>query len=403
MTVSLLNFGCRLNIAEGAAIRDAARASGANQPMTIINSCAVTAEATRQARQAARRARRERPGDRVIVTGCAAQIDSAGFAAMPEVDAVLGNRDKRMAHAYRGGSMVSDVMATAPAFAPVVSGADHARAFVEVQTGCDHRCTFCVIPLARGPSVSARPDAVIAAVQTAVERNHQEVVLTGVDATSYAGGLGPLVAQILRAVPELPRLRLSSLDPVEIDPLLFELIASEPRVMPHVHLSLQHGHDLILKRMKRRHSAIQAMTLVNRLKAARPDIAVGADLIAGFPTETDEHFAASMAILDNCDVVFAHIFPYSPRAGTPAARMPQLPAGLARERSAALRARAMARQQAWLDRLIGTRQRVLVELAGTNGHGENFARVTLPPSMPGTIVDVEVTARDGDRVTGVMA
>ncbi len=297
-----------------------------------------------------------------------------------------------------GPGVVGDIFAPAPLLAPVVSGRDHARAFVEVQTGCDHRCTFCIIPFGRGNSASAPAAAVVAAVRAAVDRGQREAVLTGVDLTSYQGGLGSLVRHILDEVPKLARLRLSSLDPVEIDPLLFELLTTEPRMMPHVHLSLQAGDDMILKRMKRRHSHGQAIELVQRLKAARPAIAIGADIIAGFPTEDDAMFANSLAMVEECDIVFGHIFPFSPRQETPAARMPQILPGVARGRSAALRGAVGVRRAAWLAGLVGTEQHVLVERDGISGHAENFAPVVLSPAAPGSIVTVRIAASDGERL-----
>ncbi len=398
MGVEVLNFGCRLNIAEGEAIRVAAAGAG---DLVVVNSCAVTKEAARQARQAVRRAARS--GRRVLVTGCAAQLDPAGFAAMHEVAGVIGNREKRLARSYRGDARVSDIFAPSPLSRPVVSGRDHARAFVEVQTGCDHRCTFCIIPFARGNSASAPPEAVVEAISIAVAGGQREAVLTGVDLTSYGGGLGALVERILRDVPKLARLRLSSLDPVEVEPLLFELLTSEPRMMPHVHLSLQAGDDLILKRMKRRHCRAQAVTLVERLKAARPEIAIGADLIAGFPTEDEAMAANSLALIDDCDVVFGHIFPFSPRAGTPAARMPQVPSAVARERAARLRERSAQRKAAWLANLVGSEQSVLVERDGVSGHAENFARVRFAPATPGGIARLGIERSDGDRLHGTAA
>jgi threonylcarbamoyladenosine tRNA methylthiotransferase MtaB len=395
MGVEVHNFGCRLNIAEGEAIRLAAADNGA---ITVINSCAVTNEAVQKARQAVRRAARARPDARIVVTGCAAQIDPARFAAMPEVTAVIGNREKRFASAYSGAGEVGDIFTPAPLLAPVVSGRDRARAFVEVQTGCDHRCTFCIIPFGRGNSASAPASAVIEAISAAVARGQQEVILTGVDLTSYEAGLGLLVDRILKHVPQLPRLRLSSLDPMEVDPLLFELLTTEPRMMPHVHLSLQAGDDMILKRMKRRHSRAQAVDLVQSLKTARPEITIGADIIAGFPTEDEAMFANSVAMLDSCDIVFGHIFPFSPRVGTPAARMPQVSPALARSRAATLRLAVSARKSAWLASLIGSSQAVLVERDGVSGHAENFANVALKPATPGSIITLRIAASDGERL-----
>ncbi len=391
MSVEVINFGCRLNLAEGEAIRLAA---ADQDDLIIINSCAVTAEAERQARQAIRRAAKRRPGARIVVTGCAAETNAAAFLAMPEVSALLPNRDKK------GGNS-----------APAVSGVDHARAFVEVQNGCDHRCTFCIIPFGRGESRSIPAGAVIDGVQAAVDRGQQEIVLTGVDLASYgpdlpgSPSLGLLVERILTHVPALKRLRLSSLDCIEIDDRLLEIVTGEPRVMPHLHLSLQSGDDMILKRMKRRHSRAEAVYLVSRIKAQRPEMAIGADIIAGFPTETEAMFAGSLAMLDDCDVVMGHIFPYSPRPGTPAARMPQVERGLIKARAERLRAAAAARKADWLAAMVGSTQRVLVELDGLTGHAENFASVRLDTpvangNMRGTMTDVRITASDGQTLTG---
>jgi threonylcarbamoyladenosine tRNA methylthiotransferase MtaB len=398
--VIVQNFGCRLNIAEGEAIRAATVGAGA---MTVINSCAVTGEAVTKARAAVRRAARARPDARIVVTGCAAQISPQLFAAMPEVSAVVGNREKRTASAYRGTGSVGDIFAPAPLDAPVVSGRDHARAFVEVQTGCNHRCTFCIIPYGRGNSASAPADAVIAAIRAAVARGQREAILTGVDLTSYDGGIAPLVAQILRDVPDLPRLRLSSLDPAEIDDPLFALLVEQPRIMPHIHLSLQAGDPMILKRMKRRHTRADAVDLVARLKAARPEIAIGADIIAGFPTEDDAMFAGSLALADDCDIVFGHIFPYSPRAGTPAARMPQVNNAVARDRAAQLRVAIATRKARWLQTMVGSMQTVLIERSGDTGHAENFASVRVANALPGTIMTIRIMSTDGDTLMGQRA
>ncbi|MES2291256.1 MAG: radical SAM protein [Pseudomonadota bacterium] len=382
MSVEVLDFGCRLNIAEGAAIK----MHLANEaPQIVINSCAVTGEAVRQARQAVRRIARERPGLPIIVTGCAAETDGPMFAAMPEVSRVVPKHDLRDAR-------------------PAVSGTGHARAFIEVQNGCDHDCTFCVTTLARGESRSLAIADIVDAVAAAVERGQQEVVLTGVDLTSYRPSLAGLVAEILRQVPALPRLRLSSLDPAEVDAPLFALLADEPRVMPHVHLSLQSGDALILKRMKRRHTPQQAVDLVRRLKAARSEIAITADLIAGFPTETEEMHQNSLDILDACDIVHAHVFPYSPRPGTAAARMPQVPPPLARDRAAALRTLSTSRQATWLASLVGTKQDVLVERNGISGHAPNFASARFAERQtPGSIVTSRVTGAESGHLVVVPA
>lgn len=417
MSIEVINFGCRLNIAEGEAIRAAASGAG---DLIVVNSCAVTAEATRQARQAIRRAAKRRPDARIIVTGCAAEVDPAMFAGMADV---VGNRVKGLATSY--APFVSSEVETHARVAhpstslgtngiskPAVSGADHARAFIEVQNGCDHRCTFCIIPYGRGESRSIPAGLVIDAVRQAVDRGQQEVILTGVDLTSYGPDLpgsptlGMLVERILKHVPDLKRLRLSSMDSVEIDDRLFDHITGEPRVMPHVHLSLQSGDDLILKRMKRRHSRAQAVQLVERLKAKRPALAIGADIIAGFPTETEAMFANSLALFDDCDIVMGHIFPYSPRAETPAARMPQLERATIKARAETLRRHADERKAAWLQSMIGTTQQTLIELDHQNGHTENFASVRLETplhasNMRGSMIDVQITASDGNTLTGI--
>ncbi|WAC23692.1 tRNA (N(6)-L-threonylcarbamoyladenosine(37)-C(2))-methylthiotransferase MtaB [Blastomonas sp. SL216] len=413
----IISMGCRLNIAEGEAMRGLL---AGRDDVIVINSCAVTNEAVRQTRQAIRKARKARPGAQVVVTGCAAQTDPAMFAAMPEVDRVLGNIDKLDATSFdpraNAKARVSDIMAvreTAPHM--VTSFAEHARAFVEVQNGCDHRCTFCIIPYGRGNSRSVPAGAVVDAVRALVERGYAEVVLTGVDVTSYGPDLpgsptlGMLIERILKLVPDLPRLRLSSLDGVEVDDRLFDLITGEQRIMPHVHLSLQSGDDMILKRMKRRHSRAQAIALVERMKARRPEIAIGADLIAGFPTEDEAMHAQNLSILDACDVVHGHIFPFSPRSGTPAARMPQLDRALVKARAAEMRSAAQARAARWRQSLVGTHQNLLVERDGRTGHGENFVRIALErdsdrpdPSHIGRIVPVTITGQNGDMLTAEM-
>jgi threonylcarbamoyladenosine tRNA methylthiotransferase MtaB len=395
----LITFGCRLNIAESEAMRKLAEDHG---DLVIINSCAVTSEAVRQARQAIRRARRRRPDARSIVTGCAAQTDPSMFAKMPEVDQVIGNSEKMEASSFAPSEAkvrVSDIMAVKD-IAPhlVTAFAEHARAFVEVQNGCDHRCTFCVIPYGRGNSRSVPAGAVIDRIKALVDEGYREVVLTGVDVTSYgadlpgAPTLGTLVERIVTHIPDLPRLRLSSIDSVEIDHRLFALITQEERVMPHLHLSLQAGDDMILKRMKRRHNRAQAIAIVERLLAERPEISIGADIIAGFPTETDEMFANSLALIRDCHIVHGHIFPYSPRKGTPAALMPQVEKEVIKDRARRLREACANNRAAWLRSLTGTAQRVLVERNGTTGHAENFAPVRfLSPRPPGKISPVRIS------------
>jgi threonylcarbamoyladenosine tRNA methylthiotransferase MtaB len=375
----IISLGCRMNIAESERIR--AMLVG-ERDLVVVNSCAVTAEALRQTRQAIRRARRDHPAARLVVTGCAAEIERGSIGAMDEVDALVANAAKLDPRAW-------NVPGEAPPLAPA-----RTRAFVAVQNGCDHACTFCVIPQGRGPSRSLTVPQVLAEIEAHADAGANEVVLTGVDLTSWghdlpgAPRLGALVEAILAAFPGLPRLRLSSVDGVEIDPLLFELLAHEARVMPHLHLSLQHGADLILKRMKRRHLRADAVDLVCRLKALRPDVAIGADLIAGFPTEEEAHHTANLSIIDELDIVHAHVFPYSPRPGTPAARMPQVEREVVKARAADLRARAAQRRAAWLAGLVGETLPVLAERGGT-GYAPNYAPVALPPgTAAGTIVDV---------------
>ncbi|HEV2747568.1 MAG TPA: tRNA (N(6)-L-threonylcarbamoyladenosine(37)-C(2))-methylthiotransferase MtaB [Allosphingosinicella sp.] len=454
MSVEVITLGCRLNAAESEAMRLLARDE---DDLIIVNSCAVTNEAVRQTRQAIRKAKRARPDARVIVTGCGAQIEPATFAAMPEVSRVVGNKEKfapasfqrRLepprdssssanpagAPAFAGATVsVSDIMAVRETAPHLATGfAERARAFVEVQNGCDHRCTFCIIPYGRGNSRSVPAGLVIDRINALVDEGFQEVVLTGVDVTSYgpdlpgSPSLGHLVERILRHVPALPRLRLSSLDSVEIDGRLEEIITGEPRFMPHLHMSFQAGDDMILKRMKRRHSRNQAVEIVARLKRKRPDIAIGADLIAGFPTETDAMAENSLKLIEECDIVMGHIFPFSAKLGTPAARMPQLPPLVVKERARRLREATARRNAMWLQRLVGTKQKVLVEREGGFGHAENFAPLQVRHSRGsgnpassrseqqeqwdsrfrgndvGKVVEVHVTAFDGDSLFGEAA
>jgi threonylcarbamoyladenosine tRNA methylthiotransferase MtaB len=409
VSVEVINLGCRLNYAEGEAMR--ALAAGQDD-LVIVNSCAVTGEAVRQTRQAIRRAKRARPGARVMVTGCAAQIEPQTFAAMPEVAAVLGNREKLGVSAflpYEQRVRVSDIMTVRETAPHLASGfSERSRAFVEVQNGCDHRCTFCIIPYGRGNSRSVPAGLVVEKVRALVGEGFQEVVLTGVDVTSYGPDLpgeptlGMLVERLLRHVPDLPRLRLSSLDSVEIDTRLEEIICHESRFMPHLHMSFQAGDDMILKRMKRRHSRAQAVETVARLKAKRPELAIGADLIAGFPTETEEMAASSLALIDECDIVMGHIFPYSPRAGTPAARMPQVPHAAIKERAKRLREASARRKAAWLEGLAGTHQRVLVEREDGGGHAENFAPVRARGPV-GQVVECHIVSNQGGVLVGEAA
>jgi threonylcarbamoyladenosine tRNA methylthiotransferase MtaB len=379
VTVEVISLGCRLNLSESEELR--ALLAGA-EDLVVINSCAVTAEAVRQTRQAIRRARKARPDARLLVTGCAAEIERGALSAMPEVDGLIANASKLDPRAW-------NVTATSPP-----SFSRHTRAFIAVQNGCDHVCTFCVIPQGRGPSRSRSVVEVIRDIQNHLAAGAREVVLTGVDLTSWGHDLpgeprlGALAAAILATCPALDRLRLSSLDGIEIDPELFDLLASESRVMPHLHLSLQSGDDMILKRMKRRHSRADATHLVEALRKARADVSIGADIIAGFPTEDEAMHSRNRSIIAELGIVHGHIFPYSPRPGTPAARMPQLDPRLIRTRAAELRRDAAAQRAGWLATLIGQPQRVLAERDGT-GHAENFARVQLAPGTPpGTIVTV---------------
>ncbi|WP_242417267.1 tRNA (N(6)-L-threonylcarbamoyladenosine(37)-C(2))-methylthiotransferase MtaB [Sphingomonas panni] len=402
---AIITLGCRLNIAES----DAIRGLVASRDVVVVNSCAVTNDAVAATRRAIRKARRERPDSELIVTGCAAQIDPASFAAMPEVTRVIGNSDKLNPVAWGSSEPVivrdiARILDTAPQLAGGFEG--QTRAFVEVQNGCDHACTFCAIPAGRGPSRSAGIAAIVAQVDTLVAAGHAEVVLTGVDLSSYGHDLsetptlGDLVEAIIAATP-LKRLRLSSLDPAAIDAKLFELLTSEPRVMPHAHLSFQAGDDMVLKRMRRRHSRADAVRLVERLKTARPEIAIGADLIAGFPTEDDAMAANTLALIDDCAIVHAHVFPYSPRARTPAARMPQVPPPVAKARAQGLRDAAARRHRAWLAEQIGSVTDILVERPGTRGHSPGFADVRLPPCPPGRIVTARLTHIEGDQLIGM--
>jgi threonylcarbamoyladenosine tRNA methylthiotransferase MtaB len=419
MSLDILTFGCRLNTYESEVMRREAAAAGLTDTV-VINTCAVTGEAVRQARQAIRRARRERPKARIVVTGCAAQTEPATFAAMPEVDRVLGNGEKfspaawRDTRAYLDGAFgldreekirVNDIMAVKETALHLVDGLEgRARAFVQVQNGCDHRCTFCIIPYGRGNSRSVPMGEVVAQVRRLVENGYREVVLTGVDITSYGANLpgapklGALVKQILKHVPELARLRLSSIDSVEADRDLFDALGSEPRLMPHLHLSLQAGDDLILKRMKRRHARADAVAFTEQVRRLRPDVVFGADIIAGFPTETDAMFARSLDLVDDCDLTHLHVFPYSARPGTPAARMPQVPHEVRKERALLLRQKGAAALRRHLERETGSRRRVLAESAAL-GRTEHFTAVKLAaPVAPGAILDLTIAGHDGRQL-----
>jgi threonylcarbamoyladenosine tRNA methylthiotransferase MtaB len=384
VSVETISLGCRLNYAEAETI---ARSAPNAEDWIVVNSCAVTNEAIRQTRQAIRHAHRRRPHARILVTGCAAELDRRSFERMPEVSQVIGNAGKLQAFDAKTSAVAS-------------GSHSHVRSFVAVQNGCDHRCTFCSIWQARGASISLAFDAIRDAVAREIDRGAKEIVLTGVDITDYEGGLGNLCQRLLAAEPRLRRLRLSSLDSIEIDEALFELIEGEEWLLPHFHLSLQAGDDMILKRMKRRHSRGQAVATVERIKAARPDATIGADLIAGFPTESEEMALNSLKLLDDCDIVAAHIFPFSPRPNTPAARMPQLEREIVKARAARLREAAEARRARWLDSLVNTSQRVLVE-SSSKGHSDTFAPVLVPGAARGEVGLVRITGRDGDHLVGV--
>ena len=385
--LDVITLGCRLNAFESEVIRREAAAAGLVDAV-IVNTCAVTAEAERQARQAIRRARRERPHARLIVTGCAAQIAPERYAEMAEVDQVLGNLAKLKAENYRSPSAriaVDDIMSVRETAAHLVEGFEgRARGFVEVQQGCDHRCTFCVIPFGRGNNRSVPAGEVVAQTRTLVERGYHEIVLTGVDIAGYGTdlpgkpSLGQLARRLLKMVPELPRLRLSSLDPAEIDETLWRLLAEEPRLMPHLHLSIQAGDDLVLKRMKRRHSREQALEVARRARALRPEIVLGADLIAGFPTEDEAMFERSLGFVEEAGLDLLHVFPFSPREDTPAARMPQVPKPLIRERAKRLRDAGKARLAGALERFVGATVAALVEKPGL-GRSEHYLPVVVPP------------------------
>ncbi|MGV8937678.1 MAG: tRNA (N(6)-L-threonylcarbamoyladenosine(37)-C(2))-methylthiotransferase MtaB [Allorhizobium sp.] len=408
--IKVITFGCRLNTYESEVMKGEAEKAGLDNAI-LFNTCAVTGEAVRQARQAIRRARRENPSARIIVTGCAAQTEAKTFAAMPEVDAVLGNEEKLSESSYRAlpdfgvaseqKLRVNDIMSvteTAPQMVAHIDG--HVRGFIQVQNGCDHRCTFCIIPFGRGNSRSVPMGAVIEQARTLVEGGYREIVLTGVDATSYGAdlpgqpSLGRLAKTLLKLVPEIARLRLSSIDSIEVDRDLIDLIADEPRFMPHLHLSLQHGDDMILKRMKRRHSRADALAFCHEARRLRPDISFGADMIAGFPTETEDMFANAASMAEEIGIAHLHVFPYSPRPGTPAARMPQLDRGLVKARAANLRAVGTRLLDAHLTTMVGSRQSLLVENNGM-AHTENFTAVVAPGLAPRTLVTAVITGHNG--------
>ncbi|MEQ8346678.1 MAG: tRNA (N(6)-L-threonylcarbamoyladenosine(37)-C(2))-methylthiotransferase MtaB [Sneathiellaceae bacterium] len=413
----LVTFGCRLNALESDIIRDRAAAAGLTD-LVVVNTCAVTAEAERQARQAIRRARRRNPDARIVVTGCAAQIAPDAYAGLPEVDHVMGNAEKLEAASWArlAGDeaaprvAVGDIMAVRETASHLADGAQsRSRAFLQIQQGCDHRCTFCVIPFGRGNNRSVPLGALVDSARQLAAQGYGEIVLTGVDITGYGADLpgrprlGQAVRRLLALVPELRRLRLSSVDPSEIDEELWQLIATEPRLMPHLHLSLQAGDDLILKRMKRRHSRAQAVAVCARARALRPDIVFGADLIAGFPTEDEAMFANSLALVEDCGLTFLHVFPYSARAGTPAARMPQVPVAERRARAARLRAAGAAAQALWLAGRVGSDAEVLVE-EPLRARDRWFAPVTLEAeALPGALLQARIVAADGDGLVGRVA
>jgi threonylcarbamoyladenosine tRNA methylthiotransferase MtaB len=415
MTVEVVTFGCRLNAYESEAIKARAREAQLRD-VVVINTCAVTAEAIRQSRQAIRRLKRERPGRRIIVTGCAAQSQPETYAGMADVDAVLGNEEKLTAAAYAdfgaGRSekvRVNDIMSVRETASQMVDHFDgQTRAFLQVQNGCDHRCTFCIIPFGRGNSRSVPLGAAVAEARRLVENGFAEIVLTGVDLTSYgadlpgAPTLGTLVQKLLRLIPELKRLRLSSLDTIEADDVLMRGIAEEERLMPHFHLSAQSGDDMILKRMKRRHTRADTIAFCETVRRTRPEAVFGADLIAGFPTESETMFENSLALVDDAGLSLLHVFPYSPRPRTPAANMPQLPHASIKQRAARLRQKGEAALHTRLDAMMGSRHTVLMERGGI-GRTPCFTPVSFDKGVPGTLLALSITGRNGDRLTGIMS
>lgn len=411
--VEVVTFGCRLNSYESELIRKTAAGDGLDGAI-IFNTCAVTGEAVRQARQAIRRARKENPDAKLIVTGCAAQTDPDTFATMGEVDFIIGNGDKSKAGAYAltpdsARITVNDIFSVRETAGHLIDGLkDRARAYVEVQNGCDHRCTFCIIPYGRGNSRSAAAGDVVGQISRLVAEGYNEIVLTGVDLTSWGNDLpgtpqlGHLVARILKHVPELKRLRLSSIDAAEIDETLLRLFAEEERLAPYLHLSLQHGDDMILKRMKRRHLRADAIKLVETVRRLRPDVAFGADMIAGFPTESEDHFANSMALVDECDLAFVHVFPYSPRPQTPAAKIPQLPRPLIKDRAARLRAKGNDALIRHLERLVGRDISAVVEKDGF-ARAADFTEVLFEgPALIGGLANLTITGHDGKRALAAL-
>lgn len=411
----VITLGCRLNTYESQVIQDLASQAGIANTV-FINTCAVTSEAERQARQTIRKMYRANPDVKIVVTGCSAQINPAQYQQMPEVSKVIGNEEKMQLNTYmnlHGADkvVVSDIMEVKETAAHLVSGFDgKARAFVQVQNGCDHRCTFCTIPYGRGNSRSVAIGEIVAQIRNLLENSYQEIVFTGVDITAYGAdlpgqpSLGQMIRRVLALVPELKRLRLSSLDPVEIDEDLWRLIGDEPKLMPHLHLSLQAGDNMILKRMKRRHLREDAIAFSNRAKTLRPDVVFGADLIAGFPTETDEMFENSLRIVDECDLTYLHVFPYSPRPGTPAARMPQLPGGIIKERARQLREEGDMAQKRTFGRFIGQTLNVLVEESENDtikGKTDHFAPIQIPGSASiSSVISVKIVQNTNQHLIG---
>ena len=409
--IGIITFGCRLNAYESEVMLEHANAAGLRDAV-IVNTCAVTAEAVRQARQAIRKARRERPNAKIVVTGCAAQIDPSRFAAMDEVDHVIGNQEKMECQTFAGLAgeatervVVNDIMSVKETAGHLIEGfGSRARAYVQIQNGCDHRCTFCIIPFGRGPSRSVPAGEVVAQVRRLIEKGYAEVVLTGVDITAYGADLpgemtlGKLVRKVLNLVPELPRLRLSSIDSVEADPTLLAAIAEEERLMPHLHLSLQSGDDLTLKRMKRRHARADSVRFCEAMRSVRPDMVFGADLIAGFPTETEMMFRNSLSLVDECGLTFLHVFPFSAREGTPAARMPQVNGRTIARRASELRDKGVAALKSHLAATKGCRIQVLMESPG-HGRSIDFTPVRLDAHTDaGALVDAVVAGDDGSAL-----
>ncbi len=414
MAIETLTFGCRLNAYEGEVMKSEAEKAGLDNTI-IINTCAVTAEAVRQAKQAIRKAKRDNPERKIIVTGCAAQTEARSFGDMAEVDLVIGNADKLKAESYAPMAFgvplndkvqVNDIMSVKETAGHLIEGMDgRTRAFVQVQNGCDHRCTFCIIPFGRGPSRSVPMGAVVEQIRKLVGNGYREIVLTGVDITSYGPDLpgqptlGKLTQQILRHVPDLPRLRISSIDSIEADEAFYDAIASDRRLMPHLHLSLQSGDDMILKRMKRRHLRDDAFAVVEKLRTLRPDIVFGADIIAGFPTETDEMFENSLEFIETANLTYIHAFPYSPRPGTPAARMPQVEKAVAKARAGRLRELGNRQVEQLAQSRVGQVETVLVEKDGM-GRQEQFLPVAVPGHGAGELIAVRITGTNADGLVG---